>query len=102
MLALLADLARPNAFGTDAPTLAATIVLLVSVFLLLIRAIKGPTAYDRILAMNVIGTKAVLIVCLIGFVTQRPDFIDIALVYGILNFLSTIAILKFVRHKRLG
>lgn len=88
--------------GVDIPMFAACVVLLASVFLLLLRAFKGPTPYDRILAMNAIGTKAVLIVCAIGFITKRPEFLDIAMVYAILNFLATIAILKFVKHRRLG
>lgn len=88
--------------GIDLPSLAACLVLTISVLLLLIRAIKGPTAYDRVLAMNAIGTKTVLLVALIGFATRRPEFLDIALCYAILNFLATIAILKYVKYRRLG
>ena len=69
---------------------------------ILVRAFKGPTVYDRILAMNAAGTTTVLIVCMICFIPNRPDFLDMALTYAILNFLATIAILKFVRHRRLG
>lgn len=91
-----------NPFGIDLPMLSACVVMVVATALILIRAIKGPTAYDRILGMNAAGTCAVLIVALIGFATQRPDFLDLALAYAILNFLGTIAILKFVKYKRLG
>lgn len=87
---------------TDLPTLVAACVILLSLFLVLIRAIKGPTTYDRILAVNAIGTKTVIFVALLGFITKRPEFLDIALLYAILNFVGTIAILKFTLHKRLG
>lgn len=87
---------------TDIPTLVGGVALLFGVMLLLIRAIAGPTNYDRILAMNAIGTKAALFVALLGFITERPAFLDIALAYAILNFVGTIAILKFIRHRRLG
>ncbi len=89
-------------FGTDIPTLVAGIVLLFSILLMLVRAIAGPTVWDRILALNAIGTKSVLVVALLGFMTKRPEFLDIALVYAILNFLATIAILKYARTRRLG
>lgn len=89
-------------FGTDIPTLAAGLALLFGVLLLLVRAIAGPTIWDRILALNAIGTKATLLVALIGFITRRPEFLDIALLYAILNFVGTIAILKYARHRRLG
>lgn len=109
MIALLsageaaAEAAAKNPYSIDLPMAIAVIVLLVGITLLLGRGFKGPTAYDRILVMNSAGTKAVLVVALLGFVYQRPEIIlDIALVYAILNFLATVAILKFVRHKRLG
>ncbi|MCG3183529.1 MAG: hypothetical protein ICCCNLDF_01633 [Planctomycetes bacterium] len=89
-------------FHTDIPALVGGVALLVGISLVLVRAVAGPTAYDRILAMNAIGTKAALLIAMLGFITQRPDFLDIALAYAILNFLGTIAILKFIRHRRLG
>jgi len=88
---------------TDIPTLAAGVVLLFSILLVLTRAIAGPTPYDRILAMNQMGTKTVIFVALLGFIVGRPDvFLDIALLYAILNFVGTLAILKYVRNRRLG
>ena len=87
---------------TDIPTLVAACVILFSLFLVLIRAIKGPTTYDRILAVNAIGTKTVIFVALLGFIAERPEFLDIALLYAILNFVGTIAVLKFTLYKRLG
>ena len=59
--------------------LAATLVLIVGALLILVRALKGPTAYDRILAMNAMGTKTVILVALLGFASGRPDFLDLAL-----------------------
>ncbi|MCB9934056.1 MAG: hypothetical protein H6840_00045 [Planctomycetes bacterium] len=87
---------------TDIPSLVGGVALLLGISLLLVRAVAGPTTYDRILAMNAIGTKAALLIALLGFITERPDFLDIALAYAILNFVGTIAILKFIRHRRLG
>lgn len=81
---------------------AASIAILVAIALYLVRALKGPTAFDRILAMNAMGTKAVILVALLGFVFDRPYFLDIALVYAMINFLATMAILKFVEFRRLG
>jgi multicomponent Na+:H+ antiporter subunit F len=81
---------------------AAGIAILVAIFLFLLRALLGPTTYDRILAVNAIGTKTVILVSLMGFIGGRPDFLDIALLYALMNFIATIAILKFVEYKRLG
>lgn len=92
----------PETGTTDIPTLVAGVVLLFAILLVLVRAFRGPTVYDRILAMNTMGTKTVIFVALLGFITQRPEFLDIALLYAILNFLGTIAILKYVKHRRLG
>lgn len=91
-----------NFANTDIPTLVAGVVLLFSVLLVLVRAFWGPSVYDRILAMNTMGTKTVIFVALLGFITRRPEFLDIALLYAILNFIATIAILKYIRHRRLG
>lgn len=79
----------------------ATIAVLVAVVLYLVRGLVGPTPFDRILAMNAIGTKTVIVVALLGFVNGRPEFLDIALVYAMINFVATIAILKFVEYRRL-
>ena len=87
---------------TDIPTLVAGVIMLFAVLLVLVRAFVGPTVYDRILAMNTMGTKTVIFVALLGFITKRPEFLDIALLYALLNFLGTIAILKYVKHRRLG
>lgn len=70
--------------------------------LVLYRAIKGPMLYDRALAVNVIGTKTVVVLALIGFIYDRPYFLDIALVYALINFIATIAILKYSETGGLG
>ncbi len=73
----------------------ASIAVLLAIPLALYRAIRGPLVYDRVLAANVIGTKTVVLIALVGFVYERPHFMDIALVYALINFLATIALLKF-------
>lgn len=78
---------------------AASAALLVSMALILLRGLLGPTLYDRILAVNSFGTKTVVFLALIGFLMGRPEFLDIALLYALLNFVSTIAILKFFRYR---
>ena len=67
--------------------------------LLLARAGMGPTFYDRVLAVNSFGTKTILAIGLLGFVMGRPDFMDIAMMYAMINFVATIAILKFFRYR---
>ena len=81
---------------------AAMIAILAGMVLLLTRAFLGPTIYDRLLAINNFGTKTVLLVALYGFLTERPDFLDIALVYALCNFITTIAVLKYFEYGDLG
>jgi multicomponent Na+:H+ antiporter subunit F len=81
---------------------AAAVLLLATLVLLLVRAVKGPTVFDRVLAGNTVGTVSVLLLATIGFLTGRPDFLDLAIVYGLLNIVGTIAVLKFFRHGSLG
>ena len=81
---------------------AAAAAILVTMGLALIRAIKGPSIYDRILAVNMFGTKTVLIIAVLGFLMGRPDFMDIALVYALINFVGTIAVLKVFKYGDLG
>jgi len=73
----------------------ATIAILVVMILGIIRGVVGPTLYDRILAVNMFGTKTVLLISLLGFVMGRPDFLDIAIVYALINFISIIGVLHF-------
>ncbi|MEE8234191.1 MAG: monovalent cation/H+ antiporter complex subunit F [Gammaproteobacteria bacterium] len=79
-----------------------TIAILVAMLLALVRAILGPTLYDRILAVNTFGTITVLFIGIFGFLTERPEFLDIALVYALINFIVTIAVLKFFEYGDLG
>lgn len=76
--------------------------LLVALALALARAMLGPTVFDRVLAANTIGTLAVLLLSVIGFLTGRPEFLDLAIIYGLLNVIGTIAVLKFFRFGDLG
>ena len=78
---------------------AAAIALVVAIALMLIRALSGPTLYDRVLAVNSLGTKIILLLGVIGFLTGRPDFLAISILYALINFVSTIAILKFFRYR---
>lgn len=80
----------------------AAAALLVTMALALIRAFVGPTLYDRILAVNSFGTKTVLMIAVLGFLMGRPEFLDIALLYTLINFIGTIAVLKFFRYGDLG
>jgi len=80
----------------------ATIALLVTMLLTLVRALLGPTIFDRILAVNSFGTKTVLLIAVYGFLMGRPDFVDIALVYSLINYIGTIAVLKFFEYDDLG
>ena len=81
---------------------AATLAILVTMGLALTRALLGPTIYDRVLAVNTFGTKTVLLIALLGFLTGRPDFLDISLVYALINFIGTIAVLKLIKYGDLG
>lgn len=72
--------------------------VLVSMGLILIRCLLGPSVYDRILAVNAFGTHTVLAIVLLGFIDRTPFFLDIALTYGLINFISTVALLRYFRY----
>lgn len=76
---------------------AAVIALLVTMALALARALLGPTVYDRVLAVNMFGTKTALLLSVIAFLYGRPDFLDLALAYALINFIGVLAVLKFVQ-----
>lgn len=80
----------------------ATLALLVTLALALARAALGPSVFDRLQAANTIGTGAMLLLALFGFLNGRPEFLDLALVYGLLNVIGVIAVLKFFRQGDLG
>ena len=76
----------------------AAISVLITMGLALARGLYGPTNFDRILAANMFGTKTVLFIAVLGFLLGRPDFLDLALVYALINFIGTIAILKYMNQ----
>ena len=80
---------------------AAAIIIILAIMLVLYRAIIGPRVCDRVLSVNVIGTKTVALIALIGYIYERPHFMDIALVYALINFIATIAFLKYRETGRL-
>lgn len=80
----------------------AAIAMFLGMCFVLVRLIKGPTLYDRVLAVNSFGTHTVLLIGIMGFLNGRPDFLDIALLYALINFVGTIAILKFFRYRAIG
>lgn len=81
---------------------AVALFLLLGMGLLIARLLIGPTLYDRILAVNAFGTKTVLFLCVFSLVIGRADGIDIAILYALMNFIATIAVLKFFRYKALS
>ena len=82
--------------------LAALIACAISGILILVRAILGKTTFDRILAVNTLGTIIVIGISLHGFYMGRPEFLDIAIVYALINFIGTIAVLKLFSTGSLG
>ena len=76
--------------------------VLVTMALALARTVLGPTVFDRILGVNMAGTKTVLLIAVLGFLTDRPEFLDLALIYVFLNFIGTLAVLKYVQHGNLA
>lgn len=72
--------------------------VIVALVLVVVRVLKGPTLFDRVLAGNSVGTLAIVFLSVLGFLNGRPEWLDIALVYGVLNLIGTVAILKFFRH----
>ncbi|HEY9381814.1 MAG TPA: monovalent cation/H+ antiporter complex subunit F [Burkholderiales bacterium] len=81
---------------------AAILGILVALALVLVRALRGPTVFDRLLAGNTVGTLAVLALSVVGFLNGRPEFLDLAIVYALLNVIGTIAVLKFFQYGDLG
>ena len=72
--------------------------ILLTMALSLYRARRGPTLFDRILALNAYGTKTVLLIAVILFMIGRPDFLDLALLYSLMNFIGTVAVLRFSKY----
>ncbi len=80
----------------------AVLAILVATALIVARVLLGPTVFDRLVAANAAGNAAILLLALFGFLTERPEFLDVALVYALLNIISTFAVLKFLRFGALG
>lgn len=80
----------------------AAIAILGTMALALTRALRGPTVYDRILGVNSLGTTTVLIIAILGFLTERPEFLDLSLVYALISYVGVIAALKFFEYSHLG
>jgi multicomponent Na+:H+ antiporter subunit F len=76
----------------------AAFAILVTIALALARALIGPTLYDRILAVNMVGTKTVLLIAVFAVLSGRTDMIDIALMYALINFIGVVAVLKLVEQ----
>jgi multicomponent Na+:H+ antiporter subunit F len=76
----------------------AAVAILVALALAITRGVLGPTVFDRALAANGVGSLAILLLAVVGFLTGRPEFLDIGLTYGLLNMIGTLAVLKFFRH----
>ena len=76
-----------------------TAATLITMALALIRGVLGPSVYDRVLAVNMFGTKTVLLLSVIAFFYGRPDFIDLAIAYALLNFIGVLAVLEFFRRR---
>ncbi|MDD8057928.1 MULTISPECIES: monovalent cation/H+ antiporter complex subunit F [Shewanella] len=76
-----------------------SLAILVTMVLALVRALKGPSVYDRVLAVNVFGTKTVLLLSVIAFLYGRPDFLDLALAYALINMVGILAVLNFFQNR---
>ena len=72
------------------------LLLLLAMAMTLVRALRGPTVFDRILAVNMFGTTTVLMISVVGFAVTAPDLVDIAVIYALISFTGTIAVLRFI------
>ena len=80
----------------------AAVAILITMALALWRASIGPSAYDRILSLNAFGTKTVLLIAVAGYLFGRPEWLDLAIVYGLCNFVGTLAVLRFSKYGSLA
>jgi len=80
----------------------AMVGVLVTMLLALVRAFLGPTVFDRVLAANMFGTKTVLLIAVAGFLTGRPEWLDLAILYALMNFTGMIALLRFSKFANLA
>jgi len=82
--------------------LVVSIAILVTMVFALLRALRGPTVYDRVLAVNMFGTKTALLLSVIAFLFGRPDFLDLALAYALINLVGILAVLEFFQNRPSG
>ena len=87
---------------THAALTATSMAILVTMTLALIRAMLGPTVFDRVLALNMFGTKTVLLICVVAFLSGRTDYLDLALLYSLMNFIGVVALLRFTEYGSFG
>jgi len=80
----------------------AMVAIVVTMLLALSRAVLGPSVFDRLVAVNMFGTKTVLLIAVSGFLVGRPEWLDLALLYTLVNFVGTIAVCRFVRFGNLA
>lgn len=76
-----------------------SLALMVTMVLALVRALMGPAVHDRIVAVNMFGTKTVLLLAAIAWFSGRPDYLDLALAYALINFISVVAVLEFIQNR---
>ena len=79
---------------------AATIALAFSIFVCFARAVKGPSFADRLIAINVIGTKTIVLISIVSYIIKETYFIDIVLVYALISFLGSTVISKVVLEEK--
>ena len=79
--------------------LVVSLAILVTMAMAIARSLLGPSVYDRVLAANVFGTKTVLLLSMIAFILDRPDFLDLALTYALINFVGVLAVLEFFQKR---
>lgn len=77
---------------------ASAIILILTIFLCLYRVIAGPGVENRLIAVNTVGTKTIILLVIIGFIYGRPLFIDISIIYAMINFIAALAIAKYLRR----
>lgn len=76
----------------------AAAAVLIALSLSVVRVLAGPTVFDRLVAANKIGNGVILLVAVFGFLTGRPEWLDIGILYGLLNIIAVFAVLKFLRY----
>lgn len=74
-----------------------SLAIIMTMILALARALLGPTIYDRVLAVNLFGTKTALLLSVLAFLFDRPDFLDLALAYALINLVGVLAVLEFIQ-----